>query len=170
MLPRAAVWLVPEDALHERLTGVIDDLARLWRTPRFEPHVTLLAGLRLDTSELTRHAHALARSLQPLDVTFTQVACRPEYHKAVFVEVDGGLLPSTHARAAETFGVAPDPDYQPHLSLLYGNLSPEAKEVIRKRLGPRWDVAGRLERLHVMRTEGAPASWIRLASVPLGPT
>lgn len=169
MLPRTALWLVPEDAMRERLAGIIGDLARLWRTPRFEAHVTLLAGVRLDASEIREHAGALARSMQPLDVNFTRVGSRPEYHQALFVEVDGGDLRSAHGRAASAMGMAPDPDYQPHLSLLYGNLSPEAKKAIVKRLGGRWDVPARLERLEVMRTEGAPASWIRLASFPLGP-
>jgi 2'-5' RNA ligase len=168
MHPRTALWLAPDPALRERLAGIIDDLARLWRTPRFEPHVTLLAGLRLEAAEIREHAEALARGLQPLDVTFTRVTCRPEYHRAVFVEVEGGDLHSAHAGAAAALAAAPDPDYLPHLSLLYGNLSPEAKDAILKRVGPRWDVPGRLERLEVVRTEGAPASWIRLAAFPLG--
>lgn len=168
MHPRTALWLVPEDALLGHLAGVIDDLARLWKTPRFEPHVTLLAGLRLEAAEIEARAGALARGLQPLDVTFARIASRPEYYRALFAEVEGADLPSLHARAAAALGVEADPDFLPHLSLLYGDLSTEAKAAIVKRLGPRLDVPGRLARLDVMRTEGTPASWVRLARMPLG--
>ena len=72
------------------------------------------------------------------------------------------------ARAAAALGVRPDPEYRPHLSLLYGELDEAAKEAIAHRIGRRWDEPARLDRLEVVKTEGGPESWTRSLSVRLG--
>src|SRR5687768_7555565 len=112
-----ALWLLPQETVSARLAALIADLARGYGGPRFVPHVTLVSGIGLPLGEVRARARALARSIPPPAVTLGRAACRAEYYRALFVEVEGSDsdLRGTHARAAAAMSVAPDPDYLPHV-------------------------------------------------------
>ncbi len=166
MPARHALWLVPADPVRKRLAALIEELARAHATAPFAPHVTVLSGLA--SEGLADAAAALARTSPPLEVTLTRVDGLPERYRALFLEVEGVALGATHARAAASLGVRPDPEYRPHLSLLYGELDEATKGAIADRIGRQWNEAARLDRLDVVKTEGDPESWVRWLSVPLG--
>src|SRR5216117_1193270 len=50
-----AYWLIPADPAHSFFQGVINDLARRYDAPLFEPHVTIHVG--------ANHAEAAERAL-----------------------------------------------------------------------------------------------------------
>jgi 2'-5' RNA ligase len=167
MAARHVLWLLPDEDIRARAAALIDALASDLGTPRFAPHVTLLAGLTLVPDEIVARARGLVRSLRPISVTLGAVSTRAEYFKALFVEVEDARLHQMHARAAAAMGVPADPEYRPHLSLLYGEMPAAAKEPLRDRVGRRWDVPCVLEGLSVICYEGPPSSWVTRATLPL---
>jgi Cyclic phosphodiesterase-like protein len=163
-----ALWLLPEAATFARLAGVVEQLARAHGGPLFEPHVTLLSGIALEGEELLGRARALALDLGPAAVVLAGASHRAKYYQALFLEVEGGDLHRARVRAAAAMGIAPPPDYRPHVSLLYGDFPPSTKEAILDRIGRQWDLSCTLDRLAVVSPQGPPQSWVRAATMGLG--
>ena len=168
MMRGHALWLLPEAAAFARLARLIDEVARAQGAPVFEPHVTLLAGIALEGEELLGRVRALALGLEPAAVVLAGARHRAEYYEALTLDVEGGDLHGAHGRAAAAMEITPPPAYRPHLSLLYGDFPPAAKEAILDRIGRRWDERCLLDRLAVVSPQGPPQSWVRAATIALG--
>ncbi len=164
-----SLWLVPEGAVRERLGRLIAELARRHGTPPFEPHVTLLGGLVLPEGEVLAGAQGLTRSLGRPCVQLTVLDASDEYFRGLFVRVEETeTLLAAHALAAQTFGGEAGPPFVPHLSLLYGHLTPDAKREALSDLAGTFGTGFEAGQLQVVRTEGPPADWRVLAALPLG--
>lgn len=60
-----SLWLMPGEALADRLQREIDELTvRFDDAPRFQPHVTLLGGIDRPAAEVLPAAQALAKQLK----------------------------------------------------------------------------------------------------------
>lgn len=164
-----SLWLVPEGAVQERLGLLIAELARRHGTPRFEPHVTLLGGLVLPEAEVLASAQGLARRLGRPCIQLTVPDLSEEYFRCLFVRVEETKsLLAAHALAAQAFGRGARPPFVPHLSLLYGHLTPAAKREALSELAGRFGIGFEARHLQVVRTEGPPADWRVLAALTLG--
>lgn len=163
-----SLWLVPAGEACVRLSRVISDLSRAHGTPSFEPHVTLLGGLREPLEVVLTRSTSLARALRPFEARFGAAGISDEYFRCLFlvVEETPDLL-EARVRARRLFGRAGDPPLLPHLSLVYGSLWRQEKERIAAGMGnlPR---SASVDSLDVVRTDGPPESWQRLASLGLG--
>ncbi|PYQ50068.1 MAG: hypothetical protein DMF78_16680 [Acidobacteria bacterium] len=165
---RLALWLIPDELVRARCADVIASLAREFRTPGFAPHVTLVKGIQREAEEVVAAAQALARALSPLAVTLGAPRRLPEYYRALSVEVSGPGLHDAHRRAAAALAIPADADFDPHLSLLYGELSRVTKASIMGRIDRALEGAATLDRLDVVDTEGRPDAWITHANLELG--
>ena len=164
-----SLWLVPGGAVREHLAQVIAELARRYGTQAFEPHVTLLGGLALPEREVLARARRLAPRLSALPVPLTTLDGSDEYFRCLFLRVEETEeLLTAHALASEAFGCAPGAPLKPHLSLLYGRLTSDARRTVLAELAGRPPESFVAHRLQVVRTEGAPAEWRPLAAHTLG--
>ena len=163
-----ALWLLPEARSFARLSAVIHEIARAEGSPRFEPHVTLLSRIALESGDVVERAGVLARAFTPLDVLLTHADQREGFFQAVFLEIEGGGLHGARRQAATAMGMAATEEYRPHLSLLYADRSAADKEVILDRIGRDWNEPCLLDRLALVSPEGPPESWTRFLTLPLG--
>jgi len=163
-----ALWLLPEPRAFARLAGVIAQIARAEGSPRVEPHVTLLARIPLAAEDVAERARTFAAAVTPIEVLLARAGQRPDFFQALFLEVEGGDLPGLRVRAAAAMGMTPDAGYGPHLSLLYADRPPAAKDTILDSIGRDWNEPCLLDRLAVVRPDGPPESWVRSATLPLG--
>ena len=168
MPPGYALWLLPEPRAFARLGRVIAEIARTEGSPRFEPHVTLLSRIGLEARDAIDRARTLAGAFVPMDVLLARAAQRPEFYRALYLEVEGGDLHGARLRAAAAMGMTPSVEYRPHLSLLYGDRPATTKDAILDRIGRNWNESCLLDRLAVVRPEGPADSWTRAATLPLG--
>jgi 2'-5' RNA ligase len=163
-----SLWLMPEGASYERLTKLVSGLAVRLGTAAFVPHITLLAGLPGEEADLVPRAQTLAAQLPRLRVPLREVEGRDEYFRCLYVTADPATsLRAAHARAAEAFGRRPDPDFLPHLSLVYGHLPAGEKARIGASVRPDLPAAFEAAFLHVWRTEGAVGEWASRARFEL---
>jgi 2'-5' RNA ligase len=175
-MKKHAVWIMPREEAWDRLREVLDELALAYGGPRFGPHVTLLGGIRARTAETERKLRDLALSLEPFEVKLGRVDFLNEYYRCVFalVEDAGPESPIRRAydRAFQAFAGdlvnAEERDFMPHLSLMYGDVSVEAKEEAVKQLGGRLEVAFPVRSLYLAETDGRPEDWRTAGSFPLG--
>jgi 2'-5' RNA ligase len=164
-----SLWLMPEGEARTRLAALIDRLAVRLGTPSFAPHVTLLPGLPGPEKEVVARAASLARGIEPLTLSLGAIDGWNEPFRCLFVRADASAaLRAAHARAARAFGLDPDPEFVPHLSLVYGTLAPDRKAGLLRELAA--EAAAELEarHLHVWRTQGLVAEWRELAAFALG--
>ncbi len=164
-----SLWLMPDGESLGRLTTVVGRLAARLGTPAFAPHVTLLAGLAGEEADLVARAEALATRLARLGVELAEVEGRDEYFRCLYVRAEpAASLRARHGRAAAAFGVPPDRDFLPHLSLVYGRLSADEKQRIAESIESDLPVSFEATTLEVWRTEGAVAEWVRRGRFALG--
>ena len=121
-----SLWLVPNrrEKAYRRLSETVSELAAAHPdAPAFEPHVTVLGGIRGDQDRITERTQRLAEERRPVELTFTTVQCSTTKHQCVFLLVKPTReLLSLHQTAVQRF----DTDagmYVPHLSLIYSDMS-----------------------------------------------
>jgi Cyclic phosphodiesterase-like protein len=163
-----SLWLVPEGDERTLVERLIEDLAARLGSPRFAPHVTFLPGLAGRDGDVVRRAKEMAATLEPHALPLGPIEGRSEYFRCLYARIPETLrLLTTRAQARLTFRGAGEAPFEPHLSLVYGRLSPEEKEPLIADLTPRLPSRLVCSALEVVRTEGASADWRSLARFDL---
>ena len=162
-----SLWLVPEGEAAERFGGLVARLAAAHGTPRFHPHVTLIGGIGAEDF-VSESAEALAAATAPFDITLARPVGRDEFYRAVVVEALPSLpLLRLHHLARQAFDRLDDPTpFEPHLSLVYGDLEKAQRDGIIRSL-PDVRATFRVSSIGVWSTDGAPESWRELGRYPL---
>lgn len=156
-------WLLPEGAVYEQLSARIDALASRHGSPRFPPHLTLLAGLTSDAPEALAAATRFASATPPLTLRLVAAVVRDEYFRRLVLEAEQtGELNAARARAASTLSM-PAHEFEPHMSLLYGRA-----EVSSADAGLQLPLAFTCRQLAVWSTQGEVADWRPLGRLLLG--
>jgi 2'-5' RNA ligase len=122
-----AYWLIPIEPAQTHFGSLIQDLARRFDAPIFDPHVTLYVtepGSENPAGVLKK----AFRNIEPPCLSITGINFSDEFTKTLYVQFqpDAALTRlSEKLRSAS----ASQREYQlnPHLSLLYKKLSPETK-------------------------------------------
>ena len=96
-----ALWIIPTDEAYALTSGFIARLGRLYDLPAFEPHVTVLGGVRCPEFAEMRD---LAESLAPFRIRLArEVEYREAYFRCLYLqayktdELGGNLLESQRA-------------------------------------------------------------------------
>ena len=155
------------------MKSIIIRLAGEFGGPVFTPHVTLLSLAFLSTEEpetvLTKKMAAFAVACAPFSLALGLPAVEDRYFRSLYLRVqEKESMTALHRRAAEAFSVAPDAEYVPHLSLLYGNYSQERKEERTTSLDLQGTDSFQVDQVNLWKTEGEVADWIRIASFNMG--
>jgi Cyclic phosphodiesterase-like protein len=156
------LWLMPDGPSSERLAALVSALASRLGTPAFVPHVTLLHGLAREEGELLARTEALSRQLAGQPVVLGPLQSGDEYFRCLYFRAEPAeWFLAAHASAVHAFGVSPDPEYLPHLSLVYGRLHANEKERIASSLAAELPISIDLTAIEVWRTVGPVADWMQ---------
>jgi 2'-5' RNA ligase len=114
-----AYWLIPAEPAHRFFQDLINDLARRYDAPVFEPHVTIYVGANR-TDALETVLSKAAQDCEPIVLQPLEVSHSDEFIKTLFIEfgLNTKLLQLNQVirSAAQD---SSDYDLKPHLSLLY---------------------------------------------------
>lgn len=134
-LPRVAFWLVPQQADRQKLEEHIASLAKEFSAPQFVPHVTLYSCFRthqqLELAVLAR----LARQSKPIAMLSEGLSGKERMSRALFIDLQLG--DSSFNLSRNLAEGVPEPSeyfFEPHLSLLYQDLSAITQKRLLKRL------------------------------------
>ena len=118
-----AYWLIPSEPAHSFFQRIINDLARRYDAPVFEPHVTIHVGA--DRADAAKNALGdAARECKLIGLTPLGIDQTDEFIKTLFVQfaMNAELRKITDMiREAANDSSQYEPN--PHLSLLYKNLA-----------------------------------------------
>ena len=117
-----AYWLIPTEPARSFFQDVINDLARRYNAPLFEPHMTIYVGLdRVEVEEV------IAKSLSGCGLVQAKVlkVCESgEFIKTLFVQfAPGRKLQQLNEMIRDAAQDSSDYQLNPHLSLLYKKMS-----------------------------------------------
>jgi 2'-5' RNA ligase len=118
-----AYWLIPTEPARSYFQNIVNDLAKRYAAPEFEPHVTVHVGM--DCTETVDEVLSKAgRSSKKIALQVLNVSNSSEFIKTLFVRFTRSTPLQQLNQSIRT--AAPDSsDYQlsPHLSLLYKRIS-----------------------------------------------
>jgi putative hydrolase of the HAD superfamily len=160
-----AIWLVPPVTRRAEYATFIDALADRYGTPRFVPHVTLLTNVpRVEEARLRELAEACRR----LDLRPRGLDIRDEFYRALIVDIEyTAELHRVRDVAERLFGSkSPDP-FEPHLSLMYGDLPRATKEEARRSIEATEFPPFRAEVVEAVEIIGMPHQWPSRVQVAL---
>src|SRR5581483_9318774 len=169
---RASVWIpVTDPALH-----AIDEASRVARHcgggPVIKPHLTLLMGIETTLESANEKLRKLAIRLQPFTVQLGRVDWRHEYFRCLFVTAEPSeALTEAHRLAHEIFEMNPPDPFEPHVSLIYGDIDERLKRDIAAELGgavPTSFTARAIQLVQAAADRPIPA-WNVLSERPFGP-
>jgi 2'-5' RNA ligase len=129
-MPLYALWIKPSGEVFETLSQTIRKLATELNTVVFEPHVTLLANLDGSEQELAERGEELSDQIKPFKISLTEPAYQDEYFKCVFLRVEKTQSVMNANACAGRIFKRPQEIYEPHVSLVYGDLLEERKKLI----------------------------------------
>ncbi|KAG8835366.1 hypothetical protein FRC17_003849 [Serendipita sp. 399] len=175
-----SLWLIPSQPLKSQIQTIINEVADAEKAPKFEPHMTVV------TIPCPSAIPPLQSSLMPvltrfenLRLTFKSLFVGTSY----FVSVALLLQPTAalvefqkdivNALSQELGIDSPDRPFLPHISLYYGDISPEDRERIASAIRARGVLDNETDaglsiggvnsnlpdELWVVKTEGPVESW-----------
>jgi Cyclic phosphodiesterase-like protein len=122
-----AYWLIPAEPARSFFQGVINDLARRYDAPLFEPHVTVHVGLNRAAATESALSEA-ACACKPIKLKALEIGHSSEFIKTLFVQ----FALNTELRPLNEIirNAAQDSSHyelKPHLSLLYKKMPAAAR-------------------------------------------
>lgn len=158
-----SIWLIPAGEVYRKLAEIISQLSKKYSTPNFEPHLTLIGDLLRSEEEIISKTLELAEQLKPFEINLKKADYFDEYFKCLFIRAERSKeVIKANNIAREAFNLKLDPEYMPHLSLMYGNLSPETKEKILADLGKEFDLSFEVKSIHLFSTAGEAKDWSKV--------
>jgi len=131
-----AFWLIPSGEAYNLLKETIRHYSEMYSTPHFEPHITLISSLQGSVSGLRQKASQLAKIIGTLELRLMKPAHSTSYFRCIFLNVARApAIVRAHAAASDLFQASPHTEYEPHLSLVYGNLPAVDRERIVAEIG-----------------------------------
>lgn len=134
-LPRVAFWLVPQLIDRQKLEEHMASLAREFSSPQFVPHVTLYSCYRTPQQQELKLLARLAAGSKPVTLQAEGLCGKERLSQALYVDLKNDES-SCHLYYAFAKGVTKPSEYifDPHLSLLYQDLSVSERERVQSQL------------------------------------
>ena len=125
-----ALWLTPPPDCFAGLSELIATVGQYYDTPCFAPHVSLFGGIVAPPDEVARRAQEVAAACASPVLQMGEVMCGAMYFRRVYacvLRTDelSALRAESERRFADVLGdkANASQEYEPHLSLAYGDLS-----------------------------------------------
>mmetsp|Transcript_12352 Transcript_12352/g.18984 ORF Transcript_12352/g.18984 Transcript_12352/m.18984 type:complete len:193 (-) Transcript_12352:242-820(-) len=172
-----SLWLCPsEGPSKDAYSAIIADTASKLDTFSYLPHVTLVAAIMTDVDDVVRRTKELAQDLAPYELELDTLGGRDAYFQCVYARLkQTPTVMQANAKARQVFPERQsDPEYIPHLSLIYGDFTMEEKEKtlipeLKKKLAAQKDATSsfRIDAIEVWSTQGDVKDWYLVETIPL---
>lgn len=169
---RYAIWYEPTGVIYDELKTLIFDLAKKYDAPTFQPHITLLpGGSGLGRDDVVIKLQKIIKITEPFTTEFESYGYLDEYFKCLFVKVKQtkSIMSFAH-RIQQEFNNKSNPEFTPHLSILYGKFPNEEKDKIIQSLDKVYRKSFKLKAVEVIEyeLEKPPETWKKITSLRIG--
>jgi len=159
------LFLVPAEEYYMEYEKLINSFSKKYKVPSF-PHVTLLELVEAEEVELVAKVRSIAENLSRIEVEVFGINFSSTASQCVFAQIrmSGQLLAMFELLMKELRYTSRSPFF-PHISIIYGDLSPEEKA----------DIAGRitvsktllLDKLVIYRDNPKENEWAKVTEFAL---
>ena len=129
-----SIWFIPDDKEYLLLEKEIIEISQFFEGIKFIPHVTLISNLDYSQKFLSKKVKRIAKKIPAFKIYLGEVDYSNDFFQSFFIKV---VLNNqlTYARqiALSNFPEI-NHDYNPHLSLAYGNMNYEIKENLKEKV------------------------------------
>jgi 2'-5' RNA ligase len=163
-----SLWLMPSGDAYNRLNSIMSGLCRKHSSPFFEPHITLMGEVTGPKQEVISGTKRLVEKTRPFTVRLNRIGYFDEYFRCLFIQAEKtDELMKANLMARQEFSRQDDPEYFPHLSLMYGDFPEKAKQDIIREIGKELRISFNVESIHIFSTRGGARDWHRVREFPL---
>lgn len=159
-----ALWLIPEKQFYENLSAEIQKISIKYKTPSFEPHITLLGNIPEEKGIVEEKTKSIAATIPNLTLKSSGFGYSENYFKSLYLEIEetDDLL-KANLSARQLFKSKGGEGYQPHISLIYGAITKPEKEEIIGEMGELLQTPFKIERLSIYSTFGHVGDWFKVS-------
>ena len=162
-----SIWMIPEGQVHEELTTTFHKLSKKFKSPKFEPHITLLGGITGPEKEVISKTYRLATKIKPFAIGLKQIGYQNNYLRSLYLCANPNpQLLSVNRLAKRIYGMKQG-EYLPHLSLIYAKLPERAKIKLIPSLEKGHEKEFKVNSLHLYKTYGHVSNWFEVARFSL---
>lgn len=158
-----SIVIIPPEPLYSQLKKVIDELAKEFDGPIFEPHMTLLGNIEMDLGQLKEKLNVLSQ-INKLDLKLGEVSLSTTYFQNVFIRVNPThQFLELNINAKNLFGIENNV-FMPHISLLYGNQDMKKREEAASKINIA-QASFTADRFIIIPVTPDPGQWVHVLEV-----
>ena len=134
-IPNAySIWLIPNDEKYILLRETIIELSHFFGGIKFVPHVTLISNLDYSEKFLSKKVDSIAKKIKSFDIYFNEISYLDKFFQSFFIKVKmNNRLAYARKIAQSSFSMIKE-EYNPHLSLAYGNIETKIKKNLKNKI------------------------------------
>jgi len=166
-IAKYSIWLdIPKHQKSE-YQQIIDILAKKYKGPLFEPHVTLVGEISGHEKKIISKIKKMAEKEKPFKISLDGISFSTTYFQSVFLKVSASQkLMNLNLRIKHILEISNDL-YMPHMSLLYGNQKMSTRENIAKKLNIKTKNI-LIRKILIVPSTNNPADWHHVSEIYLG--
>ncbi len=127
--PHLSYWLLPSTAHRVFFQDIINTFAKTYEAPSFEPHVTIFSGAYIPQDNLEALLQQATNSIQRVRLRVDTLLYTDVFTKTLFVQFHPSpILTGISETLRHASSEPSDYSLNPHLSLIYKQISEEAKQ------------------------------------------
>jgi 2'-5' RNA ligase len=165
-----SLWIIPPEPACGVFSEVVTQLSDRFSSPRFIPHVTLLGEVLSTRKDVLTKTTELAGRVSPLRITIDSIATSRDHFRCIYASGHKTAeLTALHALAERTFPQKHRWPFEPHLSLMYGEIPAEVQATVVAEIGTRMNLEFVAENLCVVTTSDdlPPEEWQVVGKIPV---
>ena len=130
-----AIWLTFQKNDEDFLQQIINDLSKKYNSISFKPHITGYGLINMELDKILIISKNISTRFQPFNVEFLNILYSNDLWKALFVDLKTNtIVNKIHNNFENEFKKIERCEFDPHISLIYKNMSSNDKKEIIKNL------------------------------------
>jgi 2'-5' RNA ligase len=163
-----AIWFIPTGELYKGLHRLIIDLSIKFKTPSFEPHITLIGEITENEATSILYTAEIASTISHFDLELDSIDYSDNYFKCFFLKAHKTKeLVQANRYARRIFNRETETQYIPHLSLIYGYLPEQEKVTLQNEMQKEISIHFEVNSLHLISIQGGIKNWHKVKEFPL---
>ena len=134
-IPKAySIWLIPNGENYVLLKDIIIELSHIFEGIKFLPHVTVVSNLDYSEKFLSKKVESIAKKVKPFNIEFNSINYLDEFFQSFFISVKINDDLANIRKIAKSYFLKMNEEYNPHLSLAYGNIEAKIKKSLKRKI------------------------------------
>jgi 2'-5' RNA ligase len=160
------IFLIPQASQHKKYNQITKSLSTDYNSPDIDVHVTILGPLEAQEKDLINKVKSIAKRFERIEVEILGMNYTNTVTQCVFAQIKmSPKLLTLYKELELNLQYTNKSPFFPHMSLLYGDFSPEEKENISGQI--KTDNKLLLDKLVIFREGPLPSDWFQVAEFEL---